>query len=328
MKAIEPGNRANQRGSVVTIGNFDGVHRGHQQLIALAASHAEARHGELIVLTFDPHPRTILHPEQASCFLITTTAEKTQLLRRFGADRVEVLPFTPEFSSLSARDFLEQELVGRLHAETVVVGRNFSFGRGGEGDVAFLRHFGAQNDIAVIVADAFYDDHGMPISSSRIRASVAGGDLLEAERLLGRPFGVQGRVISGAGRGRRMGVPTANLAIGGDHLMPPLGVYAGFVGVGPKTTFPAVASWGIRPTFADLNEPLLEVHVIDVEIELAGRAITFAFTARIRPELRFANVDELMQQMAKDIDLARAWYRKRLALKGDASTKNVNKDVK
>lgn len=328
MKAIEPGNRADHRGSVVTIGNFDGVHRGHQQLIALAASQAEARHGECIVLTFDPHPRAILHPEQASSFLITTTAEKTHLLQSFGADRVEVLPFTPEFSSLSARDFLEQEVVGRLHAEAVVVGRNFSFGRGGEGDVAFLRHFGAQNDIAVIVAEPLFDDHGMPISSSRIRASVARGDLLEAERLLGRAFGVQGRVISGAGRGRQMGVPTANLAIGGDHLMPPLGVYAGFVGVGPETTFPAVASWGIRPTFADLSDPLLEVHVIDVEIELAGRTITFSFTGRIRPELRFANVDELMQQMVKDIDLARAWYGNRLAVQGDASTKKVNKNVK
>ena len=300
-----------RQGSVVTIGNFDGVHLGHRRLIEIGQAEARREGGNLVAVTFDPHPRTVLSQDHTTAFLITNTEEKRELLMEAGVSVVDVLPFTPEFSQMAPEVFLHKELGERLKARAVVVGNNFSFGRGGEGTPRLLRHWGEENGVKVVISESVYDASGQPISSSRIRAAIARGDLLEAERLMGRPFQVRTVVVSGAGRGRQMGIPTANLAVAREHVMPPLGVYAGYVRTASGETSAAVASWGLRPTFGDLKEPLLEVHLIDVSRALAGMPIWFAFTQYIRDEVHFNRIEDLVQQMEQDVAVARTWYQAR-----------------
>jgi riboflavin kinase / FMN adenylyltransferase len=287
----------------VAVGNFDGVHRGHQALVAQAVGEARAAGGTAVVLTFDPHPSRVLAPERAASTL-TTLDQKAELLARLGVDRLAVLPFTAELAAQDAEAFAGRVLHDILHAATVVVGAGFRFGRGRAGDVALLRRVGRRLGFEV---------HGMrpvlhqgaPISSSRVREALARGDVAGAAEMLGRPFFIDGEVARGLGRGRTLGIPTANLAPVNETL-PGNGVYACLLLVGDsgQPPRPAVTNIGRRPTFGG-TETIVETHVLDFDADLYGRHVRLYFHSRLRPERAFPGPQALVEQIRRDIDTAR-----------------------
>ena len=297
--------------AVVTIGNFDGVHLGHQALIERGTELSRHLGGELVVVTFDPHPRSVLGSAKGR-FVISPLDLKLERLAELGVEYVKVMPFTRPFAETPAQTFMNEELDGRLPVRWVVVGENFAFGKGGQGTPALLAHWGMARGIGVSVVPPKRDREGKPISSTRVRQAIQQGDFEGAEALLGTSFRVRAQVASGAGRGSQMGVATANLEVADDWLMPPYGIYAGSVArQGGEAGLAAVASWGLRPTFGDLDRPLLEVHVIENELQLRGEMLTFSFIRRLREERRYDRVDDLIRQMGDDIANAKAvWLAK------------------
>ncbi len=285
----------------VSLGNFDGVHRGHARLVEETVREARAAGGPAVVLAFDPHPARVLHPERAPATLVTTE-QKAELLSGLGIERLAVLPFTREVAALDAAAFARDVLAGCLRTAAVVVGANFRFGRGRSGDPAALAALGADLGFRVRSIDPVLHD-GQPISSTRIRAALAAGDVGEAERMLGRRFFVDGDVVAGDGRGRTIGFPTANVAPVNETLPAP-GVYACRLSVAGEPARPAVANLGERPTFGG-GARRLEVHVLDFAGDLYGAAVRVTFAARLRDERRFSGPDELVRQIADDVARAR-----------------------
>jgi riboflavin kinase/FMN adenylyltransferase len=285
----------------VSLGNFDGVHLGHARLVAETVREARATGGPAVVLAFDPHPARVLHPERAPATLITI-AQKAELLAGLGIDRLAVLPFTKEVASLDAGSFAREVLVGCLGAVAVVVGANFRFGRGRSGDAGALAALGAGLGFRVRSVEPVLHE-GAPISSTRIRAALAAGDVAEAQRMLGRRFFVDGTVVAGDGRGSTIGFPTANVETVNEAL-PAHGVYACLLSVGSEPARPAVANLGRRPTFGE-GASRLEVHVLDFAGDLYGARVRVSFAARLREEKRFAGPDELVRQIADDAARAR-----------------------
>ncbi|HTW21604.1 MAG TPA: bifunctional riboflavin kinase/FAD synthetase [Mycobacteriales bacterium] len=288
------------RRTVVPIGIFDGVHRGHQLVLTRAHEAARAADADVAVVTFDPHPVAILRPELMP-MMLTTTARRVALLERYGADRVLVLEFSHEMSLQSPEDFIETTLVGQLGAVRVVVGENFRFGHGAKGDVDLLRRSGLEVDALPLVSE------GEPISSTRIRAQVAAGDVVGAAGLLGRAHLVEGPVIRGDARGRALGFPTANVDVAEGIAIPADGVYAGHLTGLSGDRMPAAISVGTNPTFDGQNRRV-EAYAIDVghDLDLYGRHVTVEFTARLRGMERFESVESLVSQMAADVDTARS----------------------
>lgn len=293
-------------GTVVTVGAFDGVHRGHRALI-IAAQELGNRLGlEHVVLTFDPHPRAVLRPD-ASQAVLTPTPSKLRLFEEYGVAWVKVLTFTPELARLSAFTFLEQELAAGLNAQGVVVGYNFTFGAGATGNAETIRAWASHRRAHVQVVDPIHlaGDPGVAISSSYIRGHVAKGDIGPALQALGHPLWVEGQVVKGFGRGRQIGVPTANLRLPPEQMMPPFGVYAGWAQV-DRDQAPAVANWGLRPTFQDGHQPSFEVHLLtSAALDLLGREVRFGFVERLRGEIQFGSADALVAQIRVDMDSAR-----------------------
>jgi riboflavin kinase / FMN adenylyltransferase len=287
----------------VAVGNFDGVHRGHQALVAKAVADARGTGGTAVVLTFDPHPSRVLAPERAASTL-TTLGQKAELLGGLGVEKMAVLPFTPEVAAQDAEDFAGRILHDILQATTVVVGAGFRFGRGRAGDVALLRRVGRRLGFEV---------HGMrpvlhqgaPISSSRVREALARGDVAGAAEVLGRLFFIDGEVVPGVGRGRTLGIPTANIAPTNETL-PGNGVYACLLLVSDsgQPPRPAVTNIGRRPTFGG-TETIVETHVLDFGGDLYGRRVRLAFHSRLRPERTFPGPQALVEQIRRDIDTAR-----------------------
>ncbi|HET9316587.1 MAG TPA: bifunctional riboflavin kinase/FAD synthetase, partial [Vicinamibacteria bacterium] len=289
-------------GSVaVSLGNFDGVHLGHARLAEETAREALTIGGRAVVLAFDPHPARVLHPERAPATLVTTE-QKAELLAGLGIDRLAVLPFTKEVAALDADAFARDVLAGCLRAGAVVVGSNFRFGRGRSGDPAVLARLGAALGFRVRTIDPVLHQ-GQPISSTRVRAALAAGEVEEAERMLGRRFFVDGTVVTGDGRGRTIGFPTANVEPVNETL-PAAGVYACLLAAGSAPARGAVANLGERPTFG-AGARRLEVHVLDFSGDLYGARVRVAFAARLRDEKRFAGPDELVAQIAQDVARAR-----------------------
>jgi riboflavin kinase/FMN adenylyltransferase len=286
---------------VVTIGNFDGVHRGHVALVAATLDRARARHGTAVVLTFDPHPARVVSPEKAPSALCTPS-QKEEILAGLGVDRMAVLPFTPEVARLTAEDFARQILTSRLRARAVVVGEDFRFGRGRQGTLATLRSLGEALGFEVAAVPAVTLEGGA-VSSSRVRHALAHGDVALARALLGRAFFVDARVVRGDGRGRQIGVPTANLATENETL-PAGGVYAGWCRVPAGEAFPAV-NRGRRPTFGAGAETL-EAHLLDFEADLYDARVRVSFEARLRDERRFEGPGGLVAQIREDVARARA----------------------
>ena len=285
--------------SGVAIGVFDGVHLGHQQVIGGLVGRCRDEGLMCGVLTFHPHPVEVLAPGHAPQ-LLTTVERRTQLFRELGVDWVGLLDLT-DIRTMAPDEFISGVLGGRANARVVTIGHDFRFGHDRAGDVALLADRAGTQGYEVVVVDLVADGMG-PISSTRIRRLVAEGDVAGAARLLGRPHRVSGTVTHGDARGRDLGYPTANLPVTGTIAMPADGIYA--VRVGGAAEADGVASIGVRPTFGEEGERLLEVHLFDFAGDLYGRVIDVDFVERLRGELRFDSVEALVDQM--DDDSARA----------------------
>jgi len=289
-------------GAVVTVGTFDGLHRGHQQVLAEVVGRARAGGLTSVLVLCDPHPLEVVNPAAAPK-LLTLAAEKQELLVGAGLDRVAVLPFTREVAQLSPEEFIR-----RLRAEhalqQLVLGYDHAFGRGRSGDEALVRRLGAAEGFDVAVVDAIREN-GQPISSTLIRNAVAHGDLESAARWLGRPYGLLGQVVPGAGRGRTIGMPTINLAPpDARKLLPPDGVYAVWVWW-RGTRYSGMMNQGARPTFAEQGRTL-EVHLFDFAGDLYGETVRVEWVERLRDVQAFPSREALVAQLERDRQAARA----------------------
>jgi riboflavin kinase / FMN adenylyltransferase len=301
---LEPRFRFNRPSPSVTIGNFDGVHRAHQVLVAEALARARAADGTAVALTFDPHPARIVDPARAAPALMTLD-QKAEVMAALGLDVLAVLPFDAHRAGQEPDAFAREVLGGMLGARVVVVGTAFRFGRARAGDAAGLTRLGQALGFEVVAVPAIEHD-GQPISSSRIRKELAAGRVEEAARLLGRPFFVDGRVARGEGRGRTLGIPTANLDVANEAL-PARGVYAGWcrtLDPAPGERWPAVVNLGRRPTFGG-GDTTVEAHLLDRDVDLYGRRLRLEFAARLRDEQPFPGPEALIEQIRHDIGRAR-----------------------
>jgi riboflavin kinase/FMN adenylyltransferase len=286
--------------NVVLIGVFDGVHKGHQQLLNRAKEIANGR--SIVALTFDPHPTTVYAPEKVPTAL-TTLADRVELLKIHNADQVAVMKFNEKFAAMRAEDFVADILVAQLHASTVVVGKNFTYGHKAAGNVDSLIADGLVHNFTVDVQELKADTE--VISSSRIRALVVAGKVEEARTLLSRPHRLDGVVVHGEKRGREIGYPTANLGKIEGQTIPADGVYAGWLTVGINF-WPAAISIGTNPTFEGERGRQVEAYALDQEgLELYDKNASIEFGWYLRPTLKFESLDELLVQMKKDCDKAR-----------------------
>ena len=286
---------------VATIGNFDGVHLGHRAILAGLGERARILSSPAVALTFDPHPLKVVRPD-LNLPLLTTPEQKLLLLAEAGLDATVVLPFTPEFAQTPAREFVTDYFAQRLKVQEVVVGYDYSFGRGREGNIALLEEMGQALGFGVQVVGPV-EVEGAVVSSSLIRAVLRLGKVKEAARLLGRPYEVVGEVIPGKGRGGKLlNVPTANIRPD-NELLPAMGIYAVWVHFDSQR-HPGAANIGIAPTFGN-GAFSLEVHLLDFSGDLYGARLGVEFVARLREERRFASFQELADQIQKDISQAR-----------------------
>ena len=288
-------------GGVVAIGNFDGVHRGHRAVIAAAVDRAMALRRPAVALTFEPHPRVLLRPQEPM-FRLSDAAAKLRLLAATGLDGAVVLTFDAALAALSAKDFIARILVERLAVAGAAIGFDFHYGKDRSGSPTFLVEEGGRLGFPAEIVPPL-EDEGRAVSSSAIRAALAAGRVVEAAELLGNPWFVSAPVVHGDARGRELGYPTANLKLDpGCGLK--FGIYAVRVGL-EGLRYEGVASFGRRPTFDD-GPPLLEVHLFDFSGDLYGASLDVAFLAWIRSELKFTSVTELIRRMDEDCRLARA----------------------
>ncbi len=290
--------------AVITIGNFDGVHIGHQALFHEVIEKAETINGTSIAMTFEPHPIRVLkqngHPP-----LITLAEQKTELIERTGLDVLICVPFTKEFASMSADQFIRDLLVKKIGMKAIVVGEDYRFGKNREGDIDLMRSYGPDFGFEVIVANWIKTSKGLPdrISSTRIRELIVEGQMPAAEKMLGRHYQIRGRVVTGRDRGGKLlGTPTANINLN-DELCPKTGIYAVTVEC-RGSQHNGVANIGYSPTFED-HEFTVEVHILDFNANIYGEKIRVNFIKRIRDEIKFSNISALIEQIKKDIATAR-----------------------
>jgi riboflavin kinase / FMN adenylyltransferase len=301
---------------VLTIGVFDGIHRGHQELITTAVKAGRSRGVATVLMTFDPHPMEVVHPGSHPAQL-TTLTRRAELVEELGVDVFLVIPFTPEFMKLTPDRYIHELLVEHLHVVEVVVGENFTFGKKAAGNVETLRHAGERFSFAVqamsLVAE-HHDDETVTFSSTYIRSCVDAGAVVAAQEALGRPHRVEGVVVRGDGRGHVLGFPTANVAPPMYSAIPADGVYAAWftvLGQGPVvgTVIPgercqAAVSVGTNPTFSGRTRTV-EAYVLDTSADLYGQHVAVDFVARIRGQRKFAQVDDLIAEMEADTERAR-----------------------
>lgn len=291
------------QGTVVTVGTFDGVHRGHALVLARTAENARRAGLPGIAVTFDPHPLDVVNPSAAPP-LLTLWDEKLEALAQTAIDSVAVVPFTRELAALTPEEFVERVLIGRFGMRELLIGHDHGFGRGRAGDAESLRMIGHRLGFPVEVMDAVLGTDGSPISSSGIRRAIAHGDLARASDGLGRRYAFSGRVTSGEGRGRLFGFPTLNLELASRRkLLPPFGVYAVFV-QSRDGAFGGMMNLGPRPTFGD-ERVVLEVHVFDATGDWYGRTVRVEFVSRLRDVVRFEGAAELVAQLQRDAADAR-----------------------
>lgn len=283
---------------VLAIGIFDGVHAGHQQIIA-TAKHI----GEVTVITFDPHPTSVIAPERTPTQLISLK-DRITLLKKAGATSVEVIKFDKDFSVLTPDQFIENILIGRFAAEHVVVGENFNFGFKAQGTPKYLSDVGPKYGFGVSIVK-LQEDKGSAISSSRIRNLIIDGQVEVANELLTRNFYLKGIVVHGEKRGREIGYPTANIGLTNLATIPADGVYAGWLSVGSER-WPAAISIGTNPTFPGARGRQVEAYALDkTDLELYDLEATIEFGFRLRDTLKFDGLEPLLEQMKKDCDQAR-----------------------
>jgi len=302
---------------VLTIGVFDGVHRGHAELISRAVKAGRARGVPTVLMTFDPHPMEVVFPGSHPAQL-TTLTRRAELAEELGIDVFLVMPFTTDFMKLTPERYVHELLVERLHVLDVVVGENFTFGKKAAGNVAVLRkageRFGFAAESVSLVAEQ-HQSESVTFSSTYIRACVDAGDMVAAAEALGRPHRVEGVVVRGDGRGRGLGYPTANISPPMHSAIPADGVYAGWftvLGHGPAggsvlpgQRYPAAVSIGTNPTFSGRTRTV-EAYVLDTTADLYGQHVAVDFVSRIRGQTKFDSVDKLVEAMGRDTDKARA----------------------
>ncbi len=289
-------------GSIVTVGTFDGVHRGHQDVLARVVQRARATNRPSVIVTFDPHPLEIVNPSAAPP-LLSTFHEKLEIFAQTGVSYVAVVPFTPALAALGAEEFVDDVLRSRFVMAELFVGHDHGFGRGRMGDTDVLRELGKLRGFGVTVLEPVYAAGGHAVSSTAIRRAIAGGDLAKAAEGLGRPYAVMGKVIGGDKRGRLLGYPTLNLDTPPSHkLLPPDGVYAVRVQT-PIGAFGGMLNLGARPTFGDASRRI-ETHVFDASHDWYGAPVRLDFISRLRETRPFQGVDALVAQLG--IDEARA----------------------
>jgi riboflavin kinase/FMN adenylyltransferase len=289
----------------VTIGVFDGVHRGHQHLASVLLERAKAEGLTTVALTFNPHPRTVLRPGTAVTYL-TSLEERVELLQALGLDSVGVLAFTSELAQLSAEDFLSL-LVEELEMRLLVVGPDFALGRNRAGTIGVMRQIGERLGFRVEVAPLLAEADEK-VGSSAIRQALAEGNVGRVGRLLGRPFSLRGPVVAGDRRGRTLGFPTANIAIGLDRALPAYGIYVTRAYV-RENSYESCTSIGIRPTFDVEPRPVVETYILDFDEDVYGQEMRIALLHRLRGEQRFASAEELIAQMRRDIEETRASFK-------------------
>lgn len=307
---------APRTGRVVAIGVFDGVHRGHQEILGRAVQVARARGASGIAVTFYPHPDAVLRRRSASPML-TPLLRKAELLESLGLDELLVVPFDRDFASLSPGAFCGAVLSDHLDARAVFVGENFRFGHGGEGTPDDLRQYGLSHGFEVLAVGLARED-GEVISSTRIRELLKRGNVADATRLLGRPHRIEGPVVGGAGRGRYLEAPTANLAPRPDMALPRLGVYVTRSTVDGASSFLSVTSVGTNPTFESDRKIRVETLLIDYSGHLYGSHLAVDFMERIRGQKAFPDSVTLAARIRKDVEVARAYEAARLtATTGD-----------
>ena len=283
---------------VVAIGIFDGVHAGHQQIIANAK-----HYGDVTMITFDPHPVSVVAPDRTPSLLLPL-ADRITLLKAAGATSVEVIKFTKEFSQLTADQFIEEILVGRFAAEHVVIGENFNFGFKAQGTPKYLAEIGPKYGFGVTVVK-LAENRGSTISSTRIRSLIIDGQIERANELLTRNFYLTGPVVHGEKRGREIGYPTANIGLDPLATIPADGVYAGWLTVG-ENKWPAAISIGTNPTFPGVRGRQVEAYALDQnDLDLYDKVAKLEFGFRLRDTLKFDGLDPLLAQMKKDCDRAR-----------------------
>ncbi|MGI8617642.1 MAG: bifunctional riboflavin kinase/FAD synthetase [Gemmatimonadaceae bacterium] len=305
-----PDTRAHESGlpptvtdTVVTVGTFDGMHRGHRDVVQRLVDRAAAAGLPSLLVTFDPHPLEVVNPAAAP-LLLTSREEKIEILAETGLDYVGVLPFTRQLADYSAEDFVELVLRGRFHMKELLIGYDHGFGRSRAGDVSVLRSLGRRDGFDVQVVDAVEAPDGHSVSSTAIRRSVAGGDLDRAADSLGRLYSVGGTVTRGDQRGRQLGFPTINLVPPPRKLLPPEGVYAARVQT-PRGAFGAMLNLGPRPTFDDSSVGI-EAYLFDTDVDLYGAHVRLEFVSRLRDTRRFPDATALVEQIKRDEIAARA----------------------
>jgi riboflavin kinase / FMN adenylyltransferase len=296
---------ADVKPSVATIGVFDGVHVGHQMLLRKVVEEARARKAKAVVVTFDRHPLELLSPPDAPQ-LITTLRQRAEVFSELGIDVLLVLRFDENFRRFPAEHFIERVLVDTLGAVHLVVGANFRFGHGGTGTVEMLQELGRKHGFTVDVFKLLGEEAAEKeaVSSSLIRRQLADGEVERVAEELGRPFRLEGHVVKGAGRGKGLGIPTANLDVPAKVILPKVGVYAGWM-EWKGERHPAVINVGYNPTFEDRDRPIVEVHALDFDGDLYGQVVGVEFTHHLRDELKFADAESLMKVIREDIARAR-----------------------
>ena len=289
------------RGSFVSIGNFDGVHLSHQFICRKLASEAKQAGTKSLVITFDPHPKMILHPNIRPFFLITTLDEKLERLAACGIDGVLVIPFTMDYSKTTAEEFVHNFLGRKLAIGKIIIGHDYTFGQGKKGNSDYLIAAGRDMGFAVEVVDAVKSGNDI-ISSTLIRKSIIEGNLKKAAVLLGRYYNVAGKVVTGFGRGVTLGFPTANIEPE-KELLPPPGIYAAFVDAEEKR-YQAVLNIGAKPTFEDYTFSF-EVHLLNFSGDLRGKRINTDFVEKLRDIVKFDSPETLKKQIAADVEKAK-----------------------
>jgi riboflavin kinase/FMN adenylyltransferase len=292
----------NERPTTLTIGAFDGVHLGHHKLIARVVEHARHHDHQSALLTFDPHPDYVVHPERARPML-TSVEERAEAIEELGIDLMIVKPFSPEVMQWSAHEFMSR-VCQAIALRDLWIGWDFALGRRREGDYARLAEIGQELGFCVYAAERFVLDD-MPVSSTMIRTTLASGDVAAAATLLGRPFGVRGPVITGFQRGRTIGFPTANIAVDAHHMLPADGVYVCRAIVNGRR-YGAVTNIGMRPTFEG-TQRTVEAYLFDFNDMIYGERLHLEFLHRLRGEMKFNGVAELVAQINRDAAAARQW---------------------
>jgi len=293
-------------GVSLTIGNFDGVHLGHQDLLKDIRDKSIEDELRFVVVSFVPHPHEILKP--ADNFLINSYEERRSLLRNFGVDYLLEIDFNRDFSTLKPQEFLDQYIFCKIPIKKLFLGHDFAFGSNKAGDHDFMQRYCEAKSIKCILQREYkIDNH--EISSSIIRKHILSGRITDANKLLGRELYISGRVVKGEGRGRQIGFPTANLAYSSRRVIPHIGVYATRT-LYKKTFYNSVTNIGVKPTFSSTDEIHVETHLLDFDLNIYGEELSIFFLTHLRGEVKFNSIDELVAQIRKDVVSSQKYFRK------------------